>query len=153
MSCWLKVKKTMMTMMMTDMETKITVGYWERRDGKRARVLATDVAGELPVVWVDDEGYAYQCHADGTYLSTMQESFVDLIKPWVDKPIVDWSKERDWVKAIAKDLDQRWWRLDAVPKGHDGIGWRAHTFGSRMHPSEYPTFSGDWKDSLIIRPS
>jgi hypothetical protein len=77
----------------------------------------------------------------------------DLISPWIDAPVVDWSKEREWVKAIAKDRSGSWCRFDGVPVMAKENWLIDDPFRYIwMHPSEYPQFTGDWKDSLCIRP-
>lgn len=69
-------------------------------------------------------------------------------------PIIDWSKQPDWCKAVAMDRYGVWWRYDttALLKGIDAWLCDSSMFTHRMHPSEYPTFDGDWKDSLCVRP-
>jgi hypothetical protein len=135
----------------------ITVGYWETRDGRKARVLCTDAKFIYPCV-----GYIELDHGDvklvtwtlgGRFHGSDSDHNEDLIRPWVDRPAVDWSKEREWVKAVARDHGGRWWRYDREPI-HCMTGWddAPCKFSQCMHPSEYPQFTGSWRDSLCLRP-
>jgi len=133
----------------------IVTGYWETRNGRKARVLCVDAPGSHPVKgYVEKAGGSCSqgWTADGAICLT-DEADEDLIRPWVDRPVVDWSKERGWVKAIARDGDGSWWRFDGPPiqcaAKWDDASCR---FSQRLHPSEYPRFNGNWKDSLCVRP-
>jgi hypothetical protein len=133
----------------------ITPGYYRTRGGGKARVLCTDAAGPRPVV-------GYICHE--TSVSVLSWSWcgvagstvgpLDLAEPWVEKPAVDWGREREWVKAVAMDQSGLWFRYEELPVADYGCGtWDSD--GRRvqnMHPSEYPQFTGNWKDSLCVRP-
>jgi hypothetical protein len=67
---------------------------------------------------------------------------------------VDWSREREWVKAVAMDSDGKWFRYDKFPEiGKYDAWWADGCKHQSMHRSEYPQFTGDWKDSLCIRPT
>jgi hypothetical protein len=93
-------------------------------------------------------------HLDDGRIFLTHECADDLVSPWIDAPVVDWSKERDWVKAIAMDQSGLWFRYEELPVADYGCGtWDSD--GRRvqnMHPSEYPQFTGNWKDSLCVRP-
>lgn len=132
----------------------ITVGYWGTRDGRKARVLCTDAPGTHPV-----KGYieihAGSCSAGWTANGAWcldQESDADLICQWVDRPVVDWSNERDWVKAIAQDMCGYWYRFNGIPTVQGNVWTGIENFTQKMHPTEYPRFSGDWKNSLCLTP-
>lgn len=134
---------------------KIEVGYWETRDGRKARVLCTDAEFIYPCV-----GYVEIRNGDvrlvtwtlnGRLHGTTSDYNDDLIRPWIDRPVIDWSKERDWVKAITMDAGGQWFRSSKVP--NQGVNcWHDGGWCQRMHPSEHPQFTGDWKDSLCVRP-
>lgn len=131
---------------------KIEVGYWETRDGRKARVLCTDAPGEYPVVgYVVSGGKAdpWVWFPDGSGLNCGGR--LDLERPWIDSPIIDWSKEREWVMAIATDGGGTWFRYSKVP--NQGVNcWHDGGWSQRMHPTEHPQFTGNWKDSLCVRP-
>jgi hypothetical protein len=86
----------------------------------------------------------------GAVLFSSVEHALEVVGTHIERPVVDWSKERDWVKAIAMGNDTRWYRYDSVPMLLQGV-WRGNGYTQLMHPSEYPTFDGDWKDSLVTR--
>ncbi len=136
---------------------KIEVGYWETRDGRKARVLCTDAPGEYPIVgYVVFEGKAdpWVWFPDGSGLNCGGR--LDLERPWIDRPTIDWSKEREWVKAVARDEIGNWFRYSVTPSKTENGQWiddgSAPCEVQWMHPSEYPQFTGDWKDSLCVRP-
>jgi hypothetical protein len=132
----------------------ITPGYYRTRGGRKARVLCTDAEGPYPIVgYICYEGGPATCLWDWDSVSGSTRGPLDLVHPWVDAPVVDWSKEREWVKAVAMDKDGRWVRYNVTPKA-DGSGnwWFPDCEFQRIHPSEYPQFTGDWKDSLCVRP-
>jgi hypothetical protein len=132
----------------------ITIGYWETRDGRKARVLCTDAPSSYPVVGYIMYEHGCSCSnwtSSGSFSNSMGQN--DLIRPWVDRPLVDWSREREWVKAVAMDDTGFCYRFDVVPAPSGRI-WSIQSGGfcSKMHPSEYPQFTGNWKDSLCVRP-
>ncbi len=133
---------------------KIEVGYWETRDGRKARVLCTDAPGEWPVVGYiicGNNAEPWVWFADGRGQKFGGE--LDLIRPWIDRPTIDWSKEREWVKAVAMDRCGSWCRFDGIPTCAKENWLIDDPFRYIwMHPSEYPQFAGDWKDSLCVRP-
>ena len=136
---------------------KIKVGYWETRDGRKARVLCTDALSKWPVRgYVENNGQEpsnISWKENGRWVGSNSSS-ADLIRPWIDRPTIDWSKERDWVKAVAMDANGEWYRYEKEPAlcmdsgswvdGGDGI--------QPMHHSERPKFNGNWNDSLCVRP-
>ncbi len=133
----------------------ITVGYWETRDGRKARVLCTDAPGRCPVKGyietAEGESGAMSWALNGEWLSPSSTG-ADLIRQWADRPVVDWSKEREWVKAVAMDASRRWFRYERCPVLGENV-WLAGTiFHQWMHPTEYPQFTGNWTDSLCVRP-
>ena len=131
----------------------ITAGYWKTRDGRKARVLCVDAQGRYPCVGyveykdcVSPESWT----EEGANVNAAQTRG-DLVSPWIDAPVIDWSKEREWVKAIALDGAGIWFRYSKVP--NQGVNcWHDGGWSQRLHPSEQPQFTGDWKDSLCVRP-
>ena len=131
----------------------ITVGYWETRDGCRARVLCTDAPGEFPAKGYIENGkgesFVMAWTIDGkTFAKGGAPS--QLVRPWIDRPVIDWSREREWVKAIVMVPSGDWYRADRVPELSD-TGWLFVKDAQHMHKSERPQFTGDWKDSLCVR--
>lgn len=73
------------------------------------------------------------------------------ISEWREVPEVDWSLYAKWHVYVAMNKDNLWYAYDLPPK----LGTLGYWLGAGEHiPQEYaPKFSGDWKDSLIERPS
>jgi hypothetical protein len=72
------------------------------------------------------------------------------------KPTIDWTKLPEWVKWVACDESGIWWAYKNKPEIGNKV-WFTHT---EMHEHFYaiekqftPSFSVDWKDSLIERPA
>lgn len=133
---------------------KITIGYWETRDGRKARVLCTDAPGDYPIVgYIVSGGKAdpWLWFPDGSGLNCGGR--LDLERPWVDRPAINWAVERDWVKAVAGDEDGQWFRYSGTPVLGPVEEWSPNGNAFQwMHPSECPQFTGNWKDSLCVRP-
>ncbi len=129
--------------------------YYRTRGGHKGRVICVDrKGGQSPVVaLVLKEAkleFLVQLSADGSYLGPGQPHSDDLISEWIDKPEWDWSKAADWHVAIAMDADRRWFPFREVPSKVE-IAWCGSH--DRSIPPEYaPKWTGDWKDSLIVRP-
>lgn len=138
----------------------IEVGKWYRTRSGRKAFVAARMNGAYPFyghvelggderleIWSE----AGCCDINGS------ESPLDLIAPLASSPTIDWSKEREWVKAIAMDKDGSWWRYSSPPAARDA-SWVTGGFFHQLHPTEYPTnpdgtpWTGDWKNSLIVRP-
>lgn len=142
---------------MNEEQIELIPGRWYRTAAERKAWCV----GRLPYgLWVFDHlVHGFLRHrADGKYWQGDSNPSVDIIGPWIDKPVVDWSKERDWVKAIAMGIGLTWSRYEKVPTKLNGRTALHGGFWQPMHPSEYPTnpdgspWTGDWKDSLIVRP-
>lgn len=137
---------------------EITVGYWETMGGSVARVLCTDAPGSHPVVGyieINGAACAYAWKSDGKS-GVFEGSPSDLIRQRIDRPVIDWSLEREWVKAVAMDAIGNWFRCSLTPSKTENGQWiddgGAPCELQWMHPSEFPKFTGSWKDSLCVRP-
>ena len=86
--------------------------------------------------------------------SNVAQGQYDLISEWVDKPVVDWGKLAAWHRWVARDERGGWFSFCQKPI----LGMAHWMIASGCDycpiPSQYsPTFSGDWKDSLVERPT
>jgi len=77
---------------------------------------------------------------------------------WTDPPQVPddfWTRViSPWMNVAAMDGDKKWYQYSINPE-HSTTAWQYnHIAGlcSRIPPEYAPKFSGDWKDSLIVRP-
>lgn len=80
------------------------------------------------------------------------ETTRDLIAPWVDAPVVPWEKYPAWFQWVAMDESGSWWGYDTNPK-LCATSWRNNDgWATQIHPKYLPTFTGSWRDSLVMRP-
>lgn len=140
---------------------KIEAGkFYRTRDGRKARVYAVDGGGEFPihgaVLWPDDKTKWDWCQwkeAGDANLYGCTKPY-DLISEWVDRPVVDWSKMAAWHRWVAMDSDKRWYAYPEEP-ALGSISWNSglSNVQNLIHPNYSPTFSGNWRDSLVERPT
>ena len=82
---------------------------------------------------------------------------MDIIGPWIEKPIVDWSVMPKWAKYAAKDKDGKWFWYVFLPliSSSDSVNWELKTlYFCGFIPKEFsPQFDGDWTQSLVERPT
>jgi hypothetical protein len=79
----------------------------------------------------------------------------------VGQPKVNWSVLPAWARFVAMDNDGQWCWFPARPEQHEDEKWvfddpddtSMDDFYGYIPASHAPTFSGDWKDSLIERPT
>ena len=137
---------------------KIEAGkFYRTRSGRKARVYAMDGGDEFTIhaailfgtVWYVA---TYNVHGRcNTHDDDDGDNDDDLISEWVDKPVVDWSKMAAWHRWVAMDSYGIWYAFDDEP-GLGMIAWHSKRINSI--PAAYaPTFSGNWKDSLVERPT
>lgn len=122
------------------------------RGGHPVRIYAEDGKGPYPIHGAINEGDGWKIRmwsTDGTLWHSDISADSDLV---ASGPIIDWSKQPDWCKAVAMDYDSVWHRFVGKPYLVGGIWYNCDCFRQQIHPSEYPAFDGDWKDSLCIRP-
>lgn len=135
---------------------KIEAGkFYRTRSDNKARVYAVDAGGGSPIhgaILIKDAWYAKVFQRDGNY-HYQDESPFDLISEWVDRPVVDWSKLAAWHRWVAMDEDGSWYAYSERPELACAT-WRVENTEYQRIPENYsPTFSGDWKDSLVERPT
>ena len=124
---------------------------YRTRGGWKATVIATDLRGEYPFAakhTQQDRDEVEEHNADGEWIHG-HGSEVDIIAPWTEKPLITAPWPR-WAKACATDFHRFWRWYDMEPHANE-YGYSGGVAIS-FHPSEVPVFSGDWKDSLVLRP-
>jgi hypothetical protein len=129
--------------------------YYKTRGGHKARVICADrKGGPSPIIVLVLKElkleFLVQLSADGSYLGSGQPHSDDLISEWIDKPEWDWSKAADWHVAIAMDEDKRWFPFREVPSKVE-ISW-CGSHDRSIPPEHAPKWTGDWRESLIVRP-
>ena len=138
---------------------------YKTRDGYKARVYATD--GEVdgdnqqPIhgaYLLCGSWYSTVWRGDGKQPLRENNEF-DLVAPWVDPPVVDWAKFPKFIVAIARTKDGEWQTFNSTPELREELGeWGNFgddffMSGSIWQERLRPKFTGDWRDSLAIRPS
>lgn len=122
---------------------------------------------EIPAGWVEcdyDEcierrGYAF---TDGKWVDLYNDTgrYVDFLKYIKPTPGFEghgaawWAKQPEEVVCIALDTEGDWYKYDKLVNADSGHWWHEDGSGyAKMWPSEHPkNFTGDWKDSLMVRP-
>lgn len=78
----------------------------------------------------------------------------DIVSEWIDKPIVDWSLYAKWHIAVNMDDGGEWYAYEgSVPVRGGEFFWTWTGVRSPIPKSYAPTFTGDRKDSLVMRPT
>lgn len=135
--------------------------FYRTKNGNKVRVYAIygveDDKEKQPIhgAWLCGKGwFAAAWCKDGSWPYEHEDGF-NLVAPWVDPPVVDWEKFPKHIVAIAMGASGKWYGYLKVPI----IGITAYTthnpyeaFDIRDTEYEDITFSGDWRDSLVIRP-
>lgn len=130
--------------------------FYRTRDGRKARVLCTDAPSSWPVVGYIEgpSGTGLSTHTwsqDGAFFSNATRE-ADLIAEWIDAPEVDWPAMPKWAKAVAMDKGGKWYWHSEKPVV-DGPWWLPDSGDYGSIPPKYaPKWSGDWKQSLVLRP-
>lgn len=122
--------------------------------GYPVRIYAEDGVGKYPIHGAINYGEGWVANtwtSDGEITASRVFSERDLIPA---TPIIDWSKQPDWCKAVAMDEDGLWCRFEMLPRASACMWLRGSAAGfcQPMHPSESPQFDGNWKESLCVRP-
>lgn len=130
-------------------------GSYRTRSGEKVRVICVDTDrpdNTYPILYQTDSGTVRSCTQGGRYNAISDEHEHDLVAEWI-RPIVDWSAMPAWAKYVARDSNGRWYWYDVKPCD-DYDMWLSVDEGiSERIPSDFsPSFSGDWKDSLVERP-
>lgn len=135
---------------------KIEVGkFYKTRDGHKVRIYATDGAREIcaihgaylmPIGWDNSAWYS-----NGSFYGNVDSEF-DIISEWIDKPEVNWSTMPAWVNWVAQDKCRSWFGHENKPSISNSC-WMSYTITYIPAPYAPQNYTGDWKDSLVERPS
>lgn len=128
--------------------------FYQTRDGRKVRIYATDGQKDgYPihgaVLYVNGWEVA-GWHSDGTWIKGGRRG-LDIIAPWIEKPIVDWSAMPKWAKWVAMDKNGEWFWSDAPPRKSKDI-WECSCNTDIIPPEYAPKYEGPWEDSLVERP-
>jgi hypothetical protein len=137
------------------MTTQITIGNWQTRDGRKARVVCVDAEAGEPIIALlkpspDRPEAVYTFFPGGQYFD-VGENNNDLIAPWVDKPVFDPSTFPKW-KWAAMDKDGTWNAFPIHPEKTNRQWICRDKEGFCRIPDPKEPFTGDWKQSLTELP-
>jgi len=130
------------------------------RNGEKARIYATDGTAAYPIhgAILEHNGWTAKVWHSTYYLEEGHNDVYDIISAWIDKPDCSalWPLLPPWIKWVAQDSNGLWYGYPTKP-AFNSCNWAAvnNTDWYYMHiPKSYaPIYSGDWKDSLVERPT
>jgi hypothetical protein len=136
-------------------ELKFEVGKaYQTRDGRKAVCLTTTLGAGFPIgMQVDSSIYTYIKNGK----NGIEESNIDIVGEWNNKPVIDWATMPAWANFVAMDSIGGWRWYKNKPELF--LFRDNHFFGNNcvvngVIPKEYaPKWEGDWKDSLTERPN
>jgi len=154
------------------LKSPLNPGKYTTRDGGEAWVDAPPMGAQMSVTipflvgWVKSlSGYTPATWApDGRYVPSSGNSILDLVGPWIDKPVFNHWDKIPGAKAVFLSHNKRWvagsgvptwrtasgvsyWTLESEDVDHDMYVWTVLLIKEHM-----PVWEGHPKDSLIIRP-
>lgn len=130
------------------------------RDGRKARVICTDRENSdhpvLAILYYDNGvNILYAYTSVGSVQCGGRNDGSDLVSIWTESPEVDWSVIPPWMNWVAMDENGEWAAYTVKPETLSdewflNDGRADHVY---IPPAYAPKYSGDWKDSLVERPS
>lgn len=129
--------------------------YYRTRGDERALCVHRSVDGQAVFV-VEPLGQDLHIIATtrhGRAWTDTTDHTEDIIGPWIDKPDIPWHLLPKCAVACAIDQGGTWHWFSAKPSP-EGAWWTFHpeTKSGLLYPEHCPTWTGDWKDSLVERP-
>lgn len=132
----------------------IEVGkFYRTRDGHKVRIYATDGASPYPIhgAILNTNGWSMSMWiADGIH-HRGDTSFYDLVAEWIAKP--EWPGVAVWHNWVARDKDGRWFAYVDRPDIRGSERWMPNGDYDSIPPAYAPKWTGDWRESLIERPT
>lgn len=129
--------------------------FYKTRDGKKARIYATDGSDSFPIhgaLYICGEWRADVWTASGGELIA-EPSDRDLIAEWKDAPEVDWSVIPPEIQFVALCYSGEAYGYRAKPRLGGLYFVSTDCWAVKLYPSHTPKWSGDWRDSLVTRPT
>lgn len=132
--------------------------FYATKNGLKVRIYSVDGTPDAPVhgAFLGPKGWNARLWThEGTALFAIE---LDIIDPWIEKPIVDWSAMPKWGNYVAMDKNGKWHWYALLPSiSPDSCGmWKLNTsstFCGFIPPGFHPQFGGDWNQSLAERPT
>lgn len=129
-------------------ELKLEVGKSYRTRGGWKRKVAW--VGPDFVYVVADDGNLIDLYANGMAFGDNRDHEEDLLSPWIDRPVIT-ATWPDWSKAAAMDKGGLWYWYENNPR-QLVASWYGG-FCNQLHSTQRPAWNGDWRESLVVRPS
>lgn len=143
-------------------DLKIETGkFYRLRNGMKYRCYAVDGGGSHPIhgaVFFDGEWYTRVHHATGALFDNGDESESDIIAEWHDEPVVNWDIFPPHIVCLAAGESQNWNAYTTDKLSRKEFGWDIDNEAGNYHacfpvrPTNRPFFTGDWRDSKVVRP-
>lgn len=135
------------------MSKEIKPGLWRMKNDRCAVVEFKSASTNThPWIGYDKETREMLIWSNKGEAWSTGENEENLVEPWCDKPIVNWPALPDWAEYVAMNDNNVWLWFAVKP-----IVGRFHWYDGGMHgviPKEFqPSFTGDWKASLVKRPA
>lgn len=137
---------------MTDTKTTPRAGkFYRTRDGRKARIYATDGSGNYPVhgALLCPDGWMEETwQLDGRNYGGEEKSR-DLISEWIERP--EWPAGMPaWAQWVAMDENGVWYWYQRSPQ-RDERGFNAPENLGKIPPDYAPKWTGDWRESSCSR--
>lgn len=137
--------------------------FYRQRNGQRLEILTTSRCDKKaavpncmpPIIGINDFGQMYEFTADGRWAGVYpgESSAMDIVEPWIDRPVVDWTAMPRWATAVAMDADGEWWFFEEPPSINRFNLWNSNAGAMGKIPPKYaPQWTDNWRHSLVVRP-
>lgn len=117
------------------------LGFYKRRDGKKARVVCVDAGDIWPVIALDDQGHPYMCEANGEAGGSLN-NVRSLIAPWTDPEI----GSLEWVRTLPPET--KVWHA-TMPS--DGFAYPKHLTDKAPPSGWFIIGTAEWANALPSR--
>lgn len=139
--------------------------FYKTRQGFKAKVYEVYNEYAHGAVLVKSQWNAVEWFRDGVIFTRSfpehMETGADIVSAWIDPPVVDWDKLPPGILSVAIDKGGEEYGYLTTNVSATGYEWIAgapniHIGSLSLWYCRLPDgtirFSGDWRDSLVIRP-
>ena len=129
---------------------------YKTRIGHKVTIYRTDAKGSYSVhgcSHYENEDTVMSWTSTGKFLRACDIHLQDIISEWSEPVTFDWRQVPLCCQYVAMDQSGEWFAYKDEPRVIFSV-WNFDRYHIRIHPDHYPkNFTGDWKDSLMQRPS
>lgn len=137
--------------------------FYRTRNGNKAIVYAihrNQSGGVHGAIFDGGKWVITHWELNGRYFDPVDDHPCSLVSPWEASPIVDFNYFPAHIVAVAMDEDGDWHGFSDIPAANiRDKAWYSSVSGLHdlyctfdLYDDHCPMFSGDWSDSLAIRP-